>query len=56
MCIRDSGDVELARLLLTLGARTDVRDKRFDATPLEWAEHTERDAMVELLRPLTPDR
>jgi len=50
------GDVELARLLLTLGARTDVRDKRFDATPLEWAEHTERDAMVELLRPLTPDR
>jgi len=47
------GDVEMARLLLRLGADPDVHDARFDATPLGWAEHFGQPEMVELLAPLT---
>jgi Ankyrin repeats (many copies) len=43
------GDLELARLLLGWGADTGVRDARFDATPLDWARHFDRQAIVELL-------
>ena len=49
------GDVELVRLLLSLGARSDLRDTRFNSTPLGWAEHAGHDAVVDELRPLTPD-
>jgi ankyrin repeat protein len=47
------GDLDLARLLLDLGADPNVRDARFDATPLGWADHFGERAMVELLAPLT---
>jgi hypothetical protein len=43
--------VALARLLLERGADPAVRDARFDATPLDWARHFDRPAMVELLEP-----
>jgi hypothetical protein len=48
-----TGDVEMARLLLDLGADPDIEDRRFHATPLGWAEHFGEDATVELLAPLT---
>jgi ankyrin repeat protein len=46
------GDVEVTRVLLTLGADPEIRDARFDATPLGWAEHFDREATAELLRVL----
>jgi len=48
-----AGDLELARLLLRLGADPDIKDARFDATPLGWARHFGRQAMIGLLEPLT---
>jgi hypothetical protein len=47
------GDLPGARLLLSLGADTSIRDARFDGTPLGWAEHFHQDAMADFLRPLT---
>ena len=47
------GDLAGARLLLGLGADAGIRDARFDATPLGWAEHFHQDAMAGFLRPLT---
>jgi len=52
----EDGDVELARALLRLGADPDIRDLRFDSTPLGWARHLGRAQVVELLEPVTrPD-
>lgn len=50
-----TGDLELVDLLLDLGADPAVRDDSFDATPLGWAIHNNRQHVVERLRPLTPD-
>ncbi len=47
------GDVELARVLLDLGADPDVHDVRFDATPLGWARHEGQDAVADLLEGVT---
>jgi len=44
-----NGDVAMARLLLELGADPTVRDLRFDATPLGWAEHFDQPATIALL-------
>jgi len=46
-------EIELAQLLLDLGADPNARDARYDATPLGWAEHFDRPRLAELLRPLT---
>ena len=43
------GDRSLALRLLDLGADPGLRDKRFDATPLDWARHFEQPELVELL-------
>jgi ankyrin repeat protein len=43
------GDVALVELLLDLGADPSLRDARFDATPLDWARHLDRPAVVEVL-------
>jgi ankyrin repeat protein len=51
----EDGNVELARTLLRLGADPDIRDKRFDSTPLGWARHFGQQAIIELLEPLTAD-
>jgi hypothetical protein len=47
------GDVELARLLLELGADPNIEDARFDSTPLGWARHFEKQAVIEFLEPVT---
>jgi Ankyrin repeat len=47
------GDVELTRQLLDLGADPDLRDQRFDATPLDWARHFHQLATIALLEPVT---
>jgi hypothetical protein len=44
-----NGDLALTRLLLSLGADPDLRDTRFDGTPLDWARHFERPATADLL-------
>ena len=46
------GDVEMARLLLSLGADPTIRDARFDSTPLGWAEYLDKPELVELLTSL----
>jgi hypothetical protein len=46
-----NGDLAMARLLLELGADPSIRDARFDATPLGWAEHQGQPELIELLTP-----
>jgi ankyrin repeat protein len=48
-----AGDLELARLLLRLGADPGSKDARFEATPLGWARHFAQRAMIGLLEPVT---
>ncbi|MET1073209.1 MAG: hypothetical protein ABWY11_11240 [Umezawaea sp.] len=48
-----NGDVGLTRRLLDLGADPDLRDRRFDATPLDWARHFDRSSTAALLGPVT---
>ncbi|MFD0201069.1 MULTISPECIES: ankyrin repeat domain-containing protein [Saccharothrix] len=48
-----AGDVELTRRLLDLGADPDLRDRRFDATPLDWARHFHQLPTADLLGPVT---
>ena len=48
------GKLELARALLDLGADPGVRDRRFDATPLGWAQFFGQSELVRLLEPVTP--
>lgn len=50
-----AGNVELTRRLLDLGADPNLRDRRFDATPLGWARHLGQPATAALLEPLTTD-
>ena len=47
------GNVELTRQLLDLGADPDLRDRRFDATALDWARHFHQFATAALLEPVT---
>jgi hypothetical protein len=47
------GDADLTRQLLELGADPDIRDKRFNATALEWARHFEQLSTIELLEAVT---
>jgi ankyrin repeat protein len=47
------GNLELARTLLRLGADPDIRDHRFNGTPLSWARHFDQQELVGLLEPLT---
>lgn len=48
-----TGDVELTRVLLDLGADPDLRDQRFDATPLDWARHLHQPSTAAVLEPVT---
>jgi ankyrin repeat protein len=43
-------DIDLVRTLLALGADPDIRDERFGATPLGWAEYFEHPTLIDLLR------
>ena len=52
----EDGHLELARTLLRLGADPDLRDHRFDSTPLGWARYFGHQPLIDLLEPLTtPD-
>jgi ankyrin repeat protein len=44
----ERGDPAMVRALLALGADPSRSDKRFDATPLDWAHHLERPEMAVL--------
>ena len=46
------GDVAVVQTLLDVGADPGLRDPGFNATPLGWAEHARRDAVIALLRAL----
>jgi len=48
-----AGDVELARILLDLGASPTITDARFHSTPLGWARHFGHPSIVDLLQPRT---
>jgi ankyrin repeat protein len=47
----EADDVELAQLLLSLGADPTIEDARFHATPAGWAEHFGHAAVGTVLRP-----
>jgi ankyrin repeat protein len=49
----EDGNLELARTLLRLGADPDLRDHRFNGTPLSWARYFGQQELVDLLEPLT---
>ena len=44
------GDLELARLLVSLGADPDRPDPAFGSTPVGWAEHAHHDELADYLR------
>ena len=44
------GDLELARLLVSLGADPGRPDPAFDSTPVGWAEHAHHDELADYLR------
>lgn len=46
------GNLDCLRLLLEHGARTDVRDRAFEGTPLDWARYGGAAGAVELLEAL----
>jgi len=48
-----SGDADLVRLLVDLGADPNIRDDEFDATPLGWAEYGYATEAAAVLAPLT---
>jgi ankyrin repeat protein len=52
------GNLRLAEKLLDLGADPQLRDQRFNATPLGWARHFGQQPLIDLLQPHTeePDR
>jgi ankyrin repeat protein len=47
------GDVAVVETLLEVGADPEARDPGYGSTPLGWAEHARREAVIELLRPVT---
>jgi ankyrin repeat protein len=49
----EDGNLELARTLLRLGADPDIRDTRFNSTPLGWARYFAQEELIELLEPVT---
>ncbi len=49
----EDGNLELARTLLRLGADPDLRDHRFNGTPLGWARYFSHQELVDLLEPVT---
>ena len=48
-----TGDLQMAELLLSLGADPNQRDWSFDSTPLGWAEHGHHQQIIDRLMPVT---
>jgi ankyrin repeat protein len=46
----ESGAIEIARMLLDAGADPNIRDDKYDATVLAWAEFCEQPQVAELVR------
>jgi ankyrin repeat protein len=46
----ENADIEMARLLLEAGADPNVRDDKYDATVLGWAEFFCREDFAQLVR------
>ncbi len=46
----ENGDIDLARMLLDAGADPDIRDDKYDATALGWADFFGREDFAELVR------
>ena len=44
------GNLEMVKLLIGLGADPSVRDEEFNATPLGWAQYSERNDVAEFLQ------
>jgi ankyrin repeat protein len=49
----EDGNLALAQTLLRLGADPDLRDHRFDSTPLGWARYFGHQPLIDLLEPVT---
>ncbi len=49
----ETGNLTLARTLLTLGADPNIPDQHYQSTPLGWARHFGQPALAELLEPRT---
>ena len=49
-----AGKPDCVRLLVERGARTDIADILFGATPLGWAEYGGQTEVADLLRPMSP--
>jgi ankyrin repeat protein len=49
-----SGNLEMVKLLIELGANPRLRDWEFNATPLGWAEYGEKTDVTEFLRQFEP--
>ena len=48
--IAENGAIDIARMLLDAGGDPDIRDDKYDATVLGWAEFFDREELIELLR------
>ena len=46
----ENGDIDIARMLLDAGADPNIRDDKYDATVLKWAEFFGREELAQLLR------
>jgi ankyrin repeat protein len=46
----ESGDIDIARMLLDAGADPNIRDDRYNATVLAWAEFCDQPQVAELVR------
>jgi ankyrin repeat protein len=46
----ESGAIEIARLLLAAGADPNIKDDKYNATTLGWAEYFGRDDFATLIR------
>jgi peptide-methionine (S)-S-oxide reductase len=46
----DSGSLDTVKVLVEAGARLDTRDKIYNGTPLDWAEHLGRREIADYLR------
>jgi ankyrin repeat protein len=50
-----SGHLEMAKLLISLGADPTIRDTEFNAMPLGWAQYNEKAEVAEFLKQFNPE-
>lgn len=52
----DSGSLETVKVLVETGAGLGTKDRIYDGTPLDWAEHLQRTEIAAYLRERSPSR